>query len=388
MGILANTVSLCQFRVLGALPAADLAPWAGERLARNGFRSIDRSADELSVGWVNLDDPKSGEFENPQVFHRDHYLVFTLRRDQRRLPGALFRAYREEAEKEWLAAHPGLKRVPRQKREELAEAVRGSLFARTLPVPATYDAVWDTRSGLLSFASLSPKVVELFEGIFRQSFEGLRLVAIHPYARAAELAGEALRPALEKANRATGETVLELIEANLWLGEEFLLWLLYRSLNGASDYGVCRPGPSLEGEGFTAFLDDRLVLLGGGEAGVQKVTVAGPQDSFSETRAALSGGKRITEAVIHLEKGEDRWQLTLKGGVFQFASFKAPKVKLEKDDLTDPTREREAVFFERMGLLETGLQLFDSLFATFLDLRLCSSWGTEQKQIDAWLAED
>jgi len=50
MGLLSNTVSICQFRVVGDLPAGDLSAWAGERLAGKGFRSIENSAEELSVG--------------------------------------------------------------------------------------------------------------------------------------------------------------------------------------------------------------------------------------------------------------------------------------------------------------------------------------------------
>ena len=195
MGILANTVSFCQYRVLGTPPAGDPAAWAGESLAKGGFRPIDGTAEELSVGWVALDDPRDASFSFEPAFRRDHYLAFSLRRDQRRIPGALLRAHLEAAENEFLAAHPGLQRVPRQKREELREAVRGALFAKTLPAPAIYDAVWDTRRGVVSFASLSPKVLELFENLFKQSFEGLRLVPIHPFARAEAVTPEALQPA-------------------------------------------------------------------------------------------------------------------------------------------------------------------------------------------------
>ena len=36
--------------------------------------------------------------------------------------------------------------------------------------------------------------------------------------------------------------------------------------------------------------------------------------------------------------------------------------------------EREAVFFERMSLLETGIQMFDSVLAGFLRERLAAGW--------------
>ena len=87
---------------------------------------------------------------------------------------------------------------------------------------------------------------------------------------------------------------------------------------------------------------------------MQKITVAGPQDRFSEVRTALLQGKTINEAAIHFEKGEDFWKLTLKGEMFHFASFKSPKVKEEKDNTVDALSEREALFYERMALVESG----------------------------------
>jgi hypothetical protein len=385
LGILSNTVNICHFRVMGELPAADLFQWTSERLAKNGFRSIDQSADELSTGWVHVDDPRESGFEAPAAFWRDHYLVFSLRRDQRRVPAAVLKAGLQEAESKYLAENPGLRRVPKQKREDLREAIRNSLLARTLPVPAVWDAVWDTRSNLVTFTSLTSGIVELFENQFKKSFEGLRLVAIHPFARAEQVIGEDLKPALRKANQSSSDAAIDLVRSNLWLGCDFLLWLLYRTINDSSEYRVDQPGSALENERFAAYLDDRLVLLGETENGIQKITVAGPQDRFSEVRMALCNGKRIIEATLHLEQDEQQWKTTLKGDLFHFASFKAPSVIIEKGDNVDAASEREAVFFERMCLLENGLQLFDSLYATFLGVRLGEKWSGEERMIREWL---
>jgi hypothetical protein len=387
MGLLSNTVSICQFRVAGTAGGDDLPSWAGERLAANAFRSIEKGADELSVGWVHLDDPRLSDFSDPQAYVRDHYLNFALRRDQRRLPAALFKAHLARAEEDFLAANPGLSRVPKAKREELREAVRGALLARTLPVPGIWDAVWDTRRQVVTFAALSPKVVDLFETLFKQTFDGLRLVAITPFERARKVVPAELAQSLERANQAAGEGILEEIRDNQWLGAEFLLWLAWRALTGAGDYQVRGEGPALAGEGFAAWLDDRLVLTGGAEGG-QKVAVTGPQDRFDEVRTALAGEKSLAEAVLHLEKGESAWRLNLKAPTFHFASFRCPGVKLEKDALTDAESERIAVFFERMALLEEGQQLFDSLLRDFLTARLDSGWPELAGRIRTWLEQE
>jgi hypothetical protein len=388
MGILSNTVSICQFRVVGDIPVMDLFEWISERLTNNGFTPIDQGIEELSIGWVTPDDHRISDFSAPSAFWRDHYLFFTLRQDKRAIPGALLRAYLRVAEEEYLAANPGFRRVPKQKKEEMRESVRTALLARTLPVPSTCDVVWDTRSKTLSIASISTKTVDLFEALFKKTFEGLRLVAVHPFARAEQVAPEGLSEALQAANRAGSEAVLDLIRSNLWLGRDFLLWSTYRTLNESSEYRISRPGPAGEGELFTAYVNDRLVLCGGSDEGAQKITVSGPQDRFGEVRMALRSGKGITEGTLYLEKDENEWRLTLKGEMFHFASFKSPKVQIEKDDTVDPASEREAVFFERMHLLETGLQIFDSFYAAFLEIRLGAGWEEEFARIEAWLAEE
>jgi len=386
MGILFNTVSLCQFRVVGDQPKEDIYQWVSARLAKNGFRSIDQTIDQASSGWVHLDDSSGNSFNTPRAFWRDHYLAFTLRRDQRRVPSIIFRTYLKKAESEFLAAHPGMRRVPKQKREELSQAVLAALYAKTLPVPSTYDAVWDTRSGLVTFASLSSKSIELFENHFKNSFDGLRLLMLHPFSRAERVLKDKVRPILLKANRATTGDALNLIQDNQWLGWDFLLWLTYQTTNQTSEYSINQAGPGGEGETFVAYLNDRLVLLGGGEGSVQKVSVVGSQEEFSEVRAALKSGKQITEATLYFEKEENQWKMTLRSLMFHFSSFKSPSIQIEKDNTVDEADEKEAAFYERMSLLEEGLQLFDSLYATFLEKRLGKTWTDEEKNIRKWLA--
>jgi len=386
MGILFNTVSLCQFRVIGDQPRGDIDQWVSARLAKNGFRSIDQTIDQASSGWVHLDDSSGSSFNTPRAFWRDHYLAFTLRRDQRRIPSVLFRTYLKKAESEFLAAHPGMRRVPKQKREELSQGVLAALYAKTLPVPSTYDAVWDTRSGLVTFTSLGSKAIELFENHFKNSFDGLRLLMLHPFSRAERVLKGKLKPILLKANRATTGDALNLIQDNQWLGWDFLLWLTYQTTNQTSEYSINQAGPGGEGETFVAYLNDRLVLLGGGEGTIQKVSVVGSQEEFSEVRAALKSGKQITEATLYFEKEENQWKMTLRSLMFHFASFKSPSIQVEKDNTVHEADEKEAAFYERMSLLEEGLQLFDSLYATFLEKRLGKTWADEEKSIRKWLA--
>jgi len=295
----------------------------------------------------------------------------------------------QRAESEFLAANPTFKRVPKAERDNLKDIVKASLFSRILPSPSTYDAVWNRKSGVVTFTSLSPKAIELFEDLFKKTFEGLRLVMIHPIMRGEMVLDEETRDLLKKANKASSDDVLALIKENSWLGMDFMRWLMYKTMEDRSEYEVNQRGHFMEKETYVAYINDRLILKGNSERGIQKVSVSGPQDNFSEVRSAVRNGKEITEATIYLEKeDEEVWKLTLKGEMFHFASLRSPSVRIEKDEVTDEASEREAVFYERMFLLERGLQLFDSLYADFLRLRLGSEWAKEDARIEEWLASD
>lgn len=386
MGVYANTVSITQFTVTGDLPKNDQFQWFSQKLSGRGFQSIENSADELSEGWTLVDNPDAAAFEAPSDFWRDNYLVFSLRRDQRKIPAAVLKSHAGREEGAFLAQHPNLRRAPKKKREEIKEQVQTRLLTKCLPVPSSVDVVWDLKSGVVTLFSLGGKVIESFEDIFRKTFEGSSPVIIHPYARAGMLLDGLMRDKLVAANQAGSDAVVALIRDNQWLGWEFMLWLLQRGVSGEGEFLVCRPGHFSVGEPFSAWIDDRIQFQGGGEeGGIQKVTVSGSQDSYLEAISALKSGKRITSATICIEKDENPWKLTLKGETFAFASFKCPQVRIEKDATVDQMSEREAVFFERMFLMEQGIQLFDSLFVAFLKERLTDAWGNRLLAINRWL---
>jgi hypothetical protein len=386
MGVYANTVSITQFSITGDLPKADQFQWFSQKLSVRGFQSIENSADELSEGWTLVDSPDDADFEAPSDFWRDNYLVFSLRRDQRKIPAAVMKSHSGREEGAFLAQHPNLRRTPKKKREEIKEQVQLRLLNRCLPVPSSVDVVWDQKNSVLTLFSLGSKVIERFEDIFRKTFDGLSPVIIHPFARARMLLDGQMLDKLEALNQAGSDAVTALIRDNQWLGCEFMLWLLQRGVNGEGEFSVCCPGHFASGERFSAWIDDKIQFQGGGEeGGIQKVTVSGSQDSYLEAISALKGSKRITSATICIEKDENPWKLTLKGDTFGFASFKCPQVRIEKDATVDQMSEREAVFFERMFLMEQGIQLFDSLFASFLKERLSDAWGRRLKAVAEWL---
>lgn len=384
MGVYSNTVSFAQYRINGELPQQqERFEWLSAALQGRMFSSIEDSTEEQTEGWTCTDATDDPGFTNPSEFWRDRYLFFSYRRDQRRIPAALLKSHIGRAESDYLAKRPELKRAPKREREEIADRTKLLLLARTLPAPSTIDLSWQIDSSILTLFSSSAKAMERFEELFGKSFENLRPQLIYPYSRALALLDDTAKERLVAANLAQSDAALDEIQSNRWLGEEFLLWLLQGGLEGGG-FRVCTPGHFDNGTPFSAWIDDRIQLQGGGESGPQKVAVSGSQDKYLEARSALKTGKAISSAAIHLEKEELQWRFTLNAELFTFSSFKSPPVKVEREGV-EVLSERESAFYERMYLLETGLQMFDSLLALFLQQRLGDDWKTRQQEIATWL---
>jgi len=57
MGVLFNTVSICQFMVVGDQPAKDLYEWASDRLSKSSFNSIDNEGiGDGSIYYLDIEE--------------------------------------------------------------------------------------------------------------------------------------------------------------------------------------------------------------------------------------------------------------------------------------------------------------------------------------------
>ena len=388
MGILKNTVSICQFHITGPVPRDGFDQWLLENLRKRGFHSIDDSINEKSVGWVSIDDIQDSALFLESSVLRTPYVTFAFRKDERKVPKPVLKHMYDQKCNEWLADHPEFQWVPKDRKAEMKDMAYQALLLKTLPIPSVFDAVWNRDSDLLTVTTLGAKPLEEFDTYFRETFEKLGLSIVHPYARAKLVLEKNYHSRLEQFNEATSDSAVDLIKDNRWIGRDFLLWLVYRSLTTSSDYEISVRGPLQTGEKFVAHVNQRIVLAGDDRTGEQRMVLTGPQMRFDEVRAALRNGKEIEEASIMLEREQDEWKLTLKGEQFHFASFKCPKVQIERDDITDEATEREAVFYERMHLLESGLQMFDSVFSEFMKLRVAGEWTKTRAAIKKWYEEN
>ena len=197
MGVFSKSVSFCRYFVRGEKPA-ELLAWVEERLRKYPFLDIDDTPEEMSIGWVELGNLLATDFQQSGP-HKGEYIVFSLRLDTRQVPPALFRKHYLLAESVKTRQQKS-RRLSRDQKAELKETVMQNLLRRQMPQPKLFDVVWNPFRERLWLFTTSPKVREIFEARFRETFE-LDLYLLFPHTLAMSLANtEVEKNALEMLN--------------------------------------------------------------------------------------------------------------------------------------------------------------------------------------------
>lgn len=163
---------------------------------------------------------------------------------------------------------------------------------------------------------------------------------------------------------------------DLILGEEFLTWLWYKSDIDPSffkDHG---------GESFQVYLEKKVVVQGGNGDAKETASVSGSLSPLREARFGLRTGKKVSRAFLRLEKNDLCWQFSISANDFSFQSLRIPKIG-EKDQNEDP----DALILENVYLVEECLQVFDSIFETFISMRFSDNWQSEVEAVRSWMTE-
>ena len=376
--IYSASISFTRFRVIDPIPS-ELWTQIPDKLRQFAFRDIDDLPELQGYGWTCFEDMLDSEWRTapPQ---KGNYLTFSLRLDTRRIPPAIIKKQLTlalKAEKEKMQEQ-GKKFISRERKKDLKEQVLLRLRQRFLPVPAEFHVVWEPDRNEVWFASTQGKMIDLFMELFITSF-GLHLEQIEPYSLAEGLLDDVEMGKLDRCE-ATQFTMASGNEGQMLssvLGEEFLTWLWFQS--------DVAPGAFVDKDGqpFSVSMEQRIVVQGGQGEAKETASVAGTLSPLTEARFGLGKGKKVTRATIRLEKDGLAFQFTLSADDFTLGSMKLPKVeKPEEDD--DP----DAMLLERFYLMEVCLGLLESLYATFLRLRLSADWSETVQEITAWIGRE
>lgn len=198
LGFMSASVGMTRYRIVEDDIPSSLWHEVEDRLKRNAFRDIDGSAEERSFGWVSFDNMLDPEFAlcPPE---KGPYLTFTLRLDTRRIPPAVLKKHVAVAMNQAMQAmrEQGKKFLAKEQKAEIRDQVELRLRARTLPIPACFDVIWDTNRQRVYIASTQSKLTELFEELFTHTF-GLHLEPLTPYFLALDTLGAGRRAELDE----------------------------------------------------------------------------------------------------------------------------------------------------------------------------------------------
>lgn len=196
MAFISGSTSFTRYRIVEDVPD-ELWSRVPELLKKFAIKDIDQTADERSWGWVCFDDWLDTQW-NTAPPEKGAYITFSLRLDTRRVPSAVFKKHfqlaLQEAERE--AREQGRKGVSRDQKREIKDQVMLRLRARSLPIPAEFNVIWNTESGELWFDSTRDKVCEMFMEHFTETFE-LHLEPLTPYFLALQTAGPEAQARIE-----------------------------------------------------------------------------------------------------------------------------------------------------------------------------------------------
>jgi len=164
--------------------------------------------------------------------------------------------------------------------------------------------------------------------------------------------------------------------SDMMLGQDFLTWLWHKSDAQPDAFRDTENTP------FQLVMGQRIVVQGGEGDALETAAVSGALSPLREARFGLATGKKVTSATLLIEQDGLRWQLSLRAEDFAVSGLKTPRT-----ERADADEDPDAVFLERIYLLERCLALLDSVYAAFLRLRLSPQWEDEARRVRAWMAE-
>lgn len=164
--------------------------------------------------------------------------------------------------------------------------------------------------------------------------------------------------------------LMKKIEGTRQFGDEFLTWLMYKSLT--SD-GILESGLGK----IELWFEDKVKLVSpysGGEINILKGESPAQSD---EMLVALQKGKHINEASMSVTYQGRTFEFQVSGPDMAVSSVKVPAVLGETDFEN---------IIERFDLLATLEEILRSLYHVFLKMRLDDeAWAGECRRIGSWL---
>jgi len=180
MGLLSNSASITRYKVQGEISEPVIATIA-KALDEHSIKDIDNEDTEKISGWTSFENPYRPNFEHSS-FNIGTYLVFSLRIDQKKVPGRIIKKH-FFLEMNRKLAESGRDYLSKNEKKDIKEHVISVLTARMPATPNVYDIIWHYEEGMLWFFSTLKSANEELETLFNTAFN-LKLINLFPYTMA------------------------------------------------------------------------------------------------------------------------------------------------------------------------------------------------------------
>jgi hypothetical protein len=383
MGFFSGRATISRFQVAGEAPTI----FGPEQLARLAEHMSGRqrlaSADGVEIGWSAADHILDTRFDLAKNVIND-MLFFALRIDQNKIPGDLFRAYSQVDLEALSAGNPSGRPSARQKKEaresardRLEHEARDGRFLKRKAI----EVVWDRLSNEVYFGTTSLTFIDRLLTLFNHTF-GVGFEAISAGRRAFQLAELHQRsrnvddasPSPFVPGSSATDVAWVLDEASRdFVGNEFLLWLWYRTDLEHDTFKLS------DDSNATVMLARTLTLeCPRGQTGHETISHEGPT-ALPEARRAIQAGKLPRKAGVTLARHGIQYEFTLHAESLGIGSARLPPSE-ETDD--------RARLDERANQLRSLIESLDLLFEAFGQIRFSSEWPKELAKMQKWLQRE
>jgi recombination associated protein RdgC len=172
--------------------------------------------------------------------------------------------------------------------------------------------------------------------------------------------------------------LLEHIAKTEFLGSEFLTWLWFKSETNNGLFDIEEVGK------IELWFYDDLKLEKGGKLDKESLVCKGSASDLKEAKLGLSAGKKLKEARIKLIVDDEEWFLTLDSLYLDFKQLKTPKVEI--DSFESEQNEKDALFYEKIFLIEKAVSIIDNLLQLFIKDRMSPQWASESvAALNQWI---
>ncbi len=158
------------------------------------------------------------------------------------------------------------------------------------------------------------------------------------------------------------------------LGRDFLTYICYKSDEKAGLFEI--PASDLQ---FSLWVDGKIVMENDSGAPPNTVSYSGDDFTSLELKQAIRSGKKVRDARLRIEKGENTWSFVLRADRLEVSGLKIDMPRTKDNDLDER-------FYARILSIEALNSLLEELYGYFINQIHGKSWQTSgYSDFQKWL---